>query len=255
MKKLIYYTLLLLSFSLYTCCSSNNNQSEPQLSHLDVDDDTLPSLNTTSTTQLPPSVSSVESTVEASHLIEDYFPGDLNHDGIPDKVERIDKGDTMCLSVWFGKDDDEYSLFKEWKSTYLMIPFIEGDSLRLSPEQGESYNFKFKNNNFYWIGYDLLDYCCPKFRLDFINKKMIFVIDGFDGVREINDEFKEYYFPLPIPLEKMPTSLTIDDCFQQEFRLEKYTQFDTAYLSAKVDSFVKIINDALPEQDESSFIP
>ena len=248
MNKLIYYTLGLLSLFLFSYCSKNNNPSEPQLSnHITVD--TLSTLDTTSTT---PQTSQVFSHEESESFNEIYYPGDLNHDGIPDKVEREDIGDTMHLSVWFGKGYDEYTLFKEWESTYWMNPFIDGDSLRLSPEQGESFNFKFKNNNFYWIGYDLLDFCCPKYRLDFVNDKIIFEIDAFNGVKVINNEFKEYSFPLPIPLKEVPKSLTIDDCFQQEFSLEKYINIDTAYLNAKVDSFVKIINDTLPDDDESS---
>lgn len=173
-------------------------------------------------------------------LHTDYTQGDLNGDNYKDSVTLELRGPSGRISVYFGTKEGKYNLFKKydceeyWNELGLRIT---GDTLRCSG-YGIAYNFKYKGDDFYLQGYENIDMCCPKYKLDFNTKKLIFVLEGvLDGM----EYDTTYYRSIDIPQDKIPTSYTITDCFKKDF--SKYILYDENFLNSKIKEYVEEINE------------
>ncbi len=248
MMRKFKYTLLLLCTVLLGCCSDNGKRP--------TDNDET---RNQSSQQLPvDSPVHVETNQPQVSLDDDfhknYLDGDLNHDGIKDSVfyEVPDgNGDTRTITkIYWGKGNGEYTLFKAFTlNESNLFPNVHGDTLSFW-ENGISYHFQYDKDNFYWIGFDFLDLCCPQYSLDYINKEMTFFFDEMN-LANYDLHMDGFYrtSTIDLPLDSVPSSYTIDKCFEMDFdHLGKFTDFDTSFLYPKVDSFMRIFIRELPKQ-------
>ncbi|MCR5568562.1 MAG: hypothetical protein K6G31_04730 [Paludibacteraceae bacterium] len=170
-----------------------------------------------------------------------YLNNDNYKDSVVLEIGYTDGTSVSRISVYFGTKDGGYNLFKKydcedyWDELGLTI---SGDTIRCSG-YGTTYLFKFKGDDFYLQGYEFIDMCCPKYKLDFNTKKMTFVLDLTDGI--MNDSI--YYRSIDIPQDKIPTSYTITDCFKKDF--SKYISYDEDSLNSKIKEYVKEINEEI----------
>lgn len=211
------------------------------------DTGTRPSTESDTTSSLSVTAQNVEvekgEPSEMDNTNDDYDPSmsldDLNRDGIADSVflEVNPETGSARISVFFGKGDGQYELFRMYELENFseeFIPNLHGDTLSLCA-YGTCYSFKFRDNDFYLAGYDFADMCCPNYRLDFDKKKLTFVLSSEDGIKTDTT----YYRSIDIPKDRVPSSYTILDCFKKDWG---YTSYGDSFLRPKIDSFVKIIN-------------
>lgn len=210
------------------------------------DTGTRPSTESDTTSSLSVTAQNVEvekgEPSEMDNTNDDYDPSmsldDLNRDGIADSVflEVNPETGSARISVFFGKGDGQYELFRMYELENFseeFIPNLHGDTLSFCA-YGTCYSFKFRDNDFYLAEYAFLDVCCPNYRLDFDKQKMTFILSFEDGVKS-----GTYYRSIDIPKNRVPSSYTILDCFKKDWG---YTNYEDSFLRPKIDSFVKIIN-------------
>lgn len=179
-------------------------------------------------------LSSFEIANETAFAVND----DLNHDGIADSL--VWNADTESLSVLWGKENGELSLFREWRlpfAEYDLGVNIKGDTLVFNTE-GIEYCFMYRDDDFYLIRYRFFDFCCPSYTLDFVKNRMIFPI--YEDLEEKNYETNHYPF-IDIP-KNISSNITLEDCFVKKKDLGIYFRYDDIFLLSKRDSFSKIIS-------------
>lgn len=163
---------------------------------------------------------------------------DLNHDGIADSLAW--NYETESLSVFWGRENGEFSLFKEWNlplAGYDLGVDKKGDTLVFNTE-GIEYCFMYRDDDFYLIRYRFFDFCCPSYTLDFVNNRMIFPI--YENLAEKEHETEHYPF-VSMP-KSVSSNITLEDCFVKKKDLGIYFRDDDIFLLSKRDSFSKIIS-------------
>ncbi|MEE1084831.1 MAG: hypothetical protein UH850_13990 [Paludibacteraceae bacterium] len=185
-----------------------------------------------------------------------YGLGYLNGDRFLDSVElayryREEHGEWGMgrISVFFGTENGKYNLFKTYYCDYYWDElgiYISGDTLGCTG-YGETYNFKYKNEDFYLVEYEFLDMgAIAKYKLDFENNKMTFVIDLEDGIKRYDTV---YYRSIEIPHGKIPESYSIPDCFKKEFH-KQYIHYDSTFLCSKIKKYVDEINENFDGEED-----
>lgn len=185
-----------------------------------------------------------------------YGLGYLNGDRFIDSVElayryREEYGEWGMgrISVFFGMENGKYKLFKTYYCDYYWDElgiYISGDTLGCTG-YGETYNFKYKNEDFYLVEYEFLDMgAIAKYKLDFENNKMTFVIDLEDGIKRYDTV---YYRSIEIPHGKIPESYSIPDCFKKEFH-KQYIHYDSTFLCSKIKKYVDEINENFYDKND-----
>lgn len=171
-------------------------------------------------------------------ILTAFVKDDLNHDGIADSLVWNDE--TGSMSVFWGRENGRFSLFKEWRLPlveYDLIMNVKGDTLAFNTE-GIEYCFMYRDDDFYLIRYRFFDFCCPNYTLDFVNNRMIFPI--YENLEGKGHETEHYPF-VGMP-KSVSSNITLDDCFVKKKDLGIYIRYDDIFLLSKRDSFSKIIS-------------
>lgn len=167
---------------------------------------------------------------------------DLNHDGIKDSLLYDDnwKEDEEKFSIFFGRKDGGYDLIKEY--TYgkecSRAPFIVGDTMLISG-RGYSYAFKYRNDQFIFVGYDVHINGYTTYELDFDNKKIIYRLDN-----EFHTDGDQcYILSVDMPEDKIIENYSLDTFFDPDgTTIYKYVDYEDKFHELKIDSFARSIN-------------
>lgn len=220
---------LLIFLSVFSSCDESTQQANETI--LSTSSEGQPKLSKENNQS---ELSSFEIANETAFAVND----DLNHDGIADSL--VWNADTESLSVLWGKENGELSLFREWRlplAEYDLGVNIKGDTLVFNTE-GIEYCFMYRDDDFYLIRYRFFDFCCPSYTLDFVKNRMIFPI--YEDLEEKNYETNHYPF-IDIP-KNISSNITLEDCFVKKKDLGIYFRYDDIFLLSKRDSFSKIIS-------------